>query len=72
VTDRANPATIYHSRALRGTSEYMLDAVTMTPASVQIFPNGVSSSAFTLQLANGSFVRQLTVSRTGFSRVTVN
>ena len=50
----------------------MLDAVTMTPASVQIFPNGVSSAAFTIQLANGSFVRQLTVSRTGFRRVTVN
>lgn len=72
VTDRAKPDTIYIRRALRSTSEYMLDAVTMTPASVQIFPNGVSSSAFTLQLANGSFVRQLTVSRTGFSRVTVN
>ncbi|HZI29293.1 MAG TPA: GspH/FimT family pseudopilin [Gemmatimonadaceae bacterium] len=72
VTDRTNPATIYHSRALRGTSEYMLDAVTMTPASVEIFPNGVSSAAFTIQLTNGSFVRQLTVSRTGFSRVSVN
>jgi prepilin-type N-terminal cleavage/methylation domain-containing protein len=72
VTDRANPDTIYVRRALRGTSDYMLDAVTMTPASVQIFPNGVSSSPFTIQLANGSFVRQLTVSRTGFNRVTVN
>lgn len=64
--------TIYHRRALRGTSEYMLDSVTMTPASVQVFPNGVSSSAFTIRLANGSFVRQLTVARTGFSRLTVN
>ena len=72
VTDRANPDSIYVRRALRGTSDYMLDAVTMTPASVQIFPNGVSSSPFTIQLANGSFVRQLTVSRTGFNRVTVN
>lgn len=71
VTDRAT-GTIYHRRALRGTSEYMLDSVTMTPASVQLFPNGVSSSAFTIRLANGTFVRQLTVARTGFSRVTVN
>lgn len=72
VTDRAQPDSIYYRRALRNTSEYMLDGVTMTPSSVQIFPNGVSSSAFTITLANGSFVRQLSVARTGFSRVTVN
>ena len=72
VTDRARPDSIYYRRALRGSSEYMLDGVTMTPASVELFPNGVSSSAFTITLANGSFVRQLTVARTGFSRVTVN
>ena len=71
VTDRAT-GTVYHRRALQGTSEYMLDGVTMTPASVQFFPNGVSSSAFTIRLANGNFVRQLVVARTGFSRVTVN
>lgn len=71
VTNAAQD-TVYHRRALRGTSEYMLDGVTMTPSSVQVFPNGVSSSAFTIRLANGAFVRQLTVARTGFSRVTVN
>ena len=72
VTDRAFPDSVYVRRPLRNTSEYMLDAVTMTPSSVQIFPNGVSSSAFTITLANGSFVRQLSVARTGLSRVTVN
>jgi prepilin-type N-terminal cleavage/methylation domain-containing protein len=64
--------SVYHRRPLGNTSEYMLDAVTMTPASVQIYPNGVSSSAFTIRVANGSFARQLSVARTGFSRVTVN
>ena len=72
VTDRFNTNLVYHRRALQSTSEYMLDAVTMTPASVQFFPNGVSSSAFTIRLVNGSFVRQVNVARTGFSRVTVN
>lgn len=71
VTDRATDS-VYVRRPLRSTSEYMLDGVTMTPSSVEIFPNGVSSSAFTITLANGSFVRQLSVARTGFSRVTVN
>ena len=71
VTDRAT-GTIYARRALRSTSEFSLESVTMTPASVQIFPNGVSSSAFTIRLTNGSFVRQLNVGRTGLSRVTIN
>lgn len=71
VSDRAT-GTIYHRRALRSTSEYMLDSVAMTPASVQLFPNGVSSSGFTVRLANGSFVRRIAVSRTGFSRVATN
>jgi prepilin-type N-terminal cleavage/methylation domain-containing protein len=71
VTDRATDS-IYVRRALRNTSEYMLDSVTMTPASVQVFPNGVSSSAFTIRLANGRFVRQLSIGRTGLSRVTTN
>jgi Tfp pilus assembly protein FimT len=70
VTDRAT-GTILLRRALRSTSEYMLDSVAMTPSSVQLFPNGVSSAAFTVRLANGSFVRQLAVGRTGFSRITV-
>ena len=72
VTDRAFPESVYVRRPLRNTSEYMLDVVTMAPSSVQIFPNGVSSSAFTITLANGSFTRRLTVARTGFSRVSVN
>jgi Tfp pilus assembly protein FimT len=70
VTDRAD-GTVYLRRALRGESEYMLDIVSMTPASVLILPNGTSSSAFTITFANGTFIRELSVSRTGLSRVTV-
>ena len=72
VTDRTNTNIVYHRRPLRSTSEYLLDAVTMTPSSVQFFPNGVSSAPFTIRLENGSFVRQLSVARTGFTRVTTN
>lgn len=71
VADRLTPSTIYLRRALRSTSEYQIDSVTMTPASVQIFPNGVASAPFTLRLFNGSFVRQISVGRTGHTRVTV-
>ncbi len=71
MTDIATDS-VYHRRPLTSTSEYMLDTVTMKPAAVQIFPTGVSSSAFTIRLVNGSFARQLSVARTGFTRVTVN
>lgn len=71
VTDRAS-GTVYLRRALTSTSEYLLEGVTMTPAVVHVFPNGISSSAFTIRLANGRFVRQLDVARTGLTRVTVN
>lgn len=70
VTDRLT-GTLYHRRPLRSTSEFKTDSVTMTPSSVQIFPNGVSSAPFTVRLFNGTFVRQLTVSRSGHTRVTV-
>ena len=72
VTDRAQPDSIYYRRALGSTSEFMLESVTMTPASVQLLPSGVSSSAFTIRVANGNYARLLTVARTGFSRVSVN
>ena len=73
VIPRANPVdTVYARRALGSSSEYKLETVTMTPAAVQIFPNGTASSAFTIRLVNGSYVRQLNVGRTGLTHVTIN
>jgi prepilin-type N-terminal cleavage/methylation domain-containing protein len=71
VADRANSATVYRRRPLLTTSEYKLDGVTMSPSSVDIFPNGVGSAGFTLTLTNGSFKRQVIVARTGLTRVVV-
>ena len=70
VADRLT-GTVYHRRALQSTSEYKIDSVTMTPASVQILPNGVASAPFTVTLFSGKFVRQIAVSRSGYTRVTV-
>jgi Tfp pilus assembly protein FimT len=69
VTDRTT-GVVYLRRPLSSTSEFMLEDVTMTPATVHVFPNGVASSAFTIRLSNGSFVRELSVGRTGLNRVT--
>ena len=71
VKNRAD-TTVYTRIALKNTSEYMLESVTMTPSTIQVFPTGVSSSAFTIRLANGNFARTISVGRTGLSRVTVN
>jgi prepilin-type N-terminal cleavage/methylation domain-containing protein len=70
VTNRAD-GTIYLHRPLRATSEYQLDSVIVSPASVQLFPNGVSSAAFTVRLYNGRFARQVTVGRTGYTRISI-
>jgi prepilin-type N-terminal cleavage/methylation domain-containing protein len=71
VADRARPDTVYLRRPLLATSEYLLDSVTVSPSSVQLLPNGVSSAAFTVRLYNGRFTRQVTMARSGFTRVTV-
>lgn len=70
IQDRSTN-TVYHRRALLSTSEYQLDSVKISPATIQLFPNGVASSAFTVSLYNGRYSRVITVGRTGFTRVTV-
>ena len=68
IADRAS-AIVYRSRLLAATSEYHLSAVTMSPPIVDIFPTGLSSAAFNISLTNGSYQRQVAVTRTGLSRV---
>ena len=70
VADRAS-GTVYRRRALRMSSEYHLDGVTMLPPVVDVFPTGLSSAAFSVRLTNGSFQRQIVVGRTGLTRVIV-
>ena len=70
VSDRLSDS-IYLRRPLLATSEYQLDSVTVSPSSVQLFPNGVSSAAFTVRLYNGRFTRQVTMARSGFTRISV-
>lgn len=68
VADR-DSGTVYRSRPLRMSSEYHLDAVSMSPTFIDVFPNGVSSAGFSISLTNGAFQRQILVTRTGLTRV---
>ena len=63
--------TVYRRRPLQMSSEYHLDAVSMTPPFIDIFPNGVSSAGFSVSLTNGAFQRQILVTRTGLTRVLI-
>ena len=51
------------------TSEYRLSKLVFTPATVDVFPSGVSSSPITVNLGNGDYTRQITASTAGFIRV---
>jgi Tfp pilus assembly protein FimT len=57
-------------RAFYGdTSEYKLSTLQFTPTTFDVFPNGVSSSAVTIKLANGDYTRTITASSAGFVRI---
>jgi len=51
------------------TSEYRLTKLKFTPATIDVFPNGISSAAVTVDLANGDYSRQIKASSAGFIRV---
>lgn len=70
VADQAT-GTVYRRRPLQMSSEYHLDAVSMSPPFIDIFPNGVGSADFSVSLTNGAFQRQIAVTRTGLTRVIV-
>jgi len=58
-------------RAFYGdTSEYRLSSLVFHPSTtIDVFPNGVSSVADTIDLANGDYSKQITMSTAGFVRV---
>jgi Tfp pilus assembly protein FimT len=67
--DRATGAVL-RIRAFYGdTSEYKLSTLVFTPATFDVFPNGVSSSPVTIDLANGEYIRHITASTAGFVRL---
>ena len=51
------------------TSEYRLTSLVFNPTTIDVFPNGVSSAAVTIDLANGDYTKQITASTAGFVRV---
>jgi len=62
--------TVLRIRSFYGdTSEYKLSVLTFTPATLDVFPGGISSAPLTIDLANGDYSKQITASTAGFVRV---
>ena len=51
------------------TSEYRLTSLVFNPATLDVFPSGISSSPVTISLANGDYAKTITASTAGFIRV---
>lgn len=52
------------------TSEYRLTLLNFHPSTIiDVFPNGVSSTPDTIDLANGDYSKQITISTAGFVRI---
>jgi Tfp pilus assembly protein FimT len=62
--------TVLKVRSFYGdTSEYRLTSLVFTPATLDVFPSGVSSLPLTVDLANGDYSRRITASTAGFIRL---
>src|SRR4051812_1750763 len=65
-TDRKT-GTVLKVRSFYGApSEYRLSSLQFSPATIDVFPSGVSSQPLPVDLANGDYSRRITASTAGF------
>ena len=67
--DRKTNAVLRIRTFYGDTSEYRLTTLKFNPTTFDVFPNGVSSAAVVIDLANGDYSRRITASTAGFVRV---
>lgn len=69
-SDRAS-GTVLQTRVMSTGADYSLTSMTVQPVnSIDILPNGIGSTAFTVTLANGDYARPVFASTAGFVRIT--
>lgn len=68
IADRST-STIIRRRPMGSATEWKLDGVTTTGLPITVFPSGVASAAFTIDLTSGSFTRRVSTTRVGLTRV---
>jgi prepilin-type N-terminal cleavage/methylation domain-containing protein len=68
--DRKTGAVLRIRSFYGDTSEYRFSTLNFHPtATLDVFPNGISSSPDTIDLANGDYSKRITVSTAGFVRI---
>jgi prepilin-type N-terminal cleavage/methylation domain-containing protein len=68
ISDRIG-GTVRATRNLGATSEFRLDTLSFAPATIDVFPTGVSTAALTVVVTLNGYTRQVTMSRGGQIRV---
>jgi hypothetical protein len=68
IADRA-AGTVITRRSYGPDSEFKVETLSSSPASVDLLPQGVATSAATLTVGIGSYSRQVTLTRAGLVRV---
>src|SRR5947207_14714520 len=63
--DRKSGAVLRIRTFYGDTSEYRLTSLVFTPATLDVFPSGISSAPVTISLANGDYAKTITTSTAG-------
>ncbi|MFL5568215.1 MAG: hypothetical protein ACJ79B_11095, partial [Gemmatimonadaceae bacterium] len=67
--DRKTGAVLRIRTFYGDTSEYRLSKLVFTPATIDVFPSGISSTKVDIDLANGDYSKKISASTAGFIRV---
>jgi prepilin-type N-terminal cleavage/methylation domain-containing protein len=67
--DRKTGAVLRIRTFYGDTSEYRLTSLVFTPSTIDVFPNGISSTKVDITLANGDYGKKISASTAGFIRV---
>ncbi len=61
----ATPDTVLQRRYYGIEGEYKLPAIWGSPGSIVVYPNGMSNTSITVSMSDGTFTRQVKMSRAG-------
>lgn len=67
-SDRAS-GTVLQVRVMNSGSEFALSKLNVDQATIDVLPNGIASTPFTVTLGQGEYERQVTASTAGFVRL---
>ena len=67
-SDRAT-GTVFQTRIMDKQSEYALTTLSASSTAIDVLPNGIGSTSFTVTIGQGDYSRTVTASSAGFVRL---